>query len=800
MKKILALLGSMGLVATSAMSVVACFGQNEQINQHQEISTLARERAKSLIIADQFGLDHQQVFNHLQNLTNAQTTSRYNEIFNETSINAFNINGKVGATGGILNQIINDNFQITDQTILDLIARMTNNSDNQAEKDRIKNTTGAEQISIILNTLATSVDSILGAGLGSVVGTVSGILPGFINADLISQITNISGKIKDVITNISQTSVQSILRALKNGSDLTTLQYYYEVLDENRFFTVAQMQAQMAFSLVNFFGYGIEKDYKEFVTINPSSPNTINYEGVSAKLFEFIKSGKISKFDFNLNLEKTVENLVRFVTILNTLLSLYRTPEIVYSSTGDYSQHLFSETETNDQFMTAINRKRIDTLNINLKGFNFGELIANLQYYLGGDQETGQYHFQKLIYILLSDGTFVGNSSLINLLLAGVAQVELGITNKTEVDSLRSIIGGNVIKRIVNNQRLRLKSIIDGKLWEVIAPSLGENAEQIKNLLLSVETAFGENSFSTLYSGNIRTIINAVQDIMPSDIKTQINNSLTQLFGKEIPNLENLLTRISIKKFLSIFGIAGFENSNIPSMFDHYLNQSINQLVNELGTTFEIKMNDTNAKLLDYNLDFQIFEQVINELLYAVNGQETGLITQILDVLDTNDVKGTLTKVYEILGYVNFDNGIVKADSFMGHLFKFLVPKLETIIKEDQTFIISDIKQTMHDHLTWLLKGAFKVFLNLTQTVDIDSFMKAINNSKNAFSLSETNINFEEENQLKSLTIVVHFDSSLVTFADGTSLTGQKIRYEFVIERTNSKAKFDFTKYTKTLI
>jgi hypothetical protein len=78
--------------------------------------------------------------------------------------------------------------------------------------------------------------------------------------------------------------------------------------------------------------------------------------------------------------------------------------------------------------------------------------------------------------------------------------------------------------------------------------------------------------------------------------------------------------------------------------------------------------------------------------------------------------------------------------------------------------------------------------------------MKAINNSKNAFSLSETNINFEEENQLKSLTIVVHFDSSLVTFADGTSLTGQKIRYEFVIERTNSKAKFDFTKYTKTLI
>jgi MOLPALP family lipoprotein len=464
MKKILALLGSMGLVATSAMSVVACFGQNEQINQHQEISTLARERAKSLIIADQFGLDHQQVFNHLQNLTNAQTTSRYNEIFNETSINAFNINGKVGATGGILNQIINDNFQITDQTILDLIARMTNNSDNQAEKDRIKNTTGAEQISIILNTLATSVDSILGAGLGSVVGTVSGILPGFINADLISQITNISGKIKDVITNISQTSVQSILRALKNGSDLTTLQYYYEVLDENRFFTVAQMQAQMAFSLVNFFGYGIEKDYKEFVTINPSSPNTINYEGVSAKLFEFIKSGKISKFDFNLNLEKTVENLVRFVTILNTLLSLYRTPEIVYSSTGDYSQHLFSETETNDQFMTAINRKRIDTLNINLKGFNFGELIANLQYYLGGDQETGQYHFQKLIYILLSDGTFVGNSSLINLLLAGVAQVELGITNKTEVDSLRSIIGGNVIKRIVNNQRLRLKSIIDGKL------------------------------------------------------------------------------------------------------------------------------------------------------------------------------------------------------------------------------------------------------------------------------------------------------------------------------------------------
>jgi hypothetical protein len=187
---------------------------------------------------------------------------------------------------------------------------------------------------------------------------------------------------------------------------------------------------------------------------------------------------------------------------------------------------------------------------------------------------------------------------------------------------------------------------------------------------------------------------------MPSDIKTQINNSLTQLFGKEIPNLENLLTRISIKKFLSIFGIAGFENSNIPSMFDHYLNQSINQLVNELGTTFEIKMNDTNAKLLDYNLDFQIFEQVINELLYAVNGQETGLITQILDVLDTNDVKGTLTKVYEILGYVNFDNGIVKADSFMGHLFKFLVPKLETIIKEDQTFIISDIKQTMHDHLT----------------------------------------------------------------------------------------------------
>jgi len=763
-------------------------GNNEQINQ------LALARAKSLVIAENYGLDHKLTHNVIQ-----KNQTDYNNLFNDKSINQIenpdiNLKGTTGRKGSILDLFANGN-----ETVLEGINNLPESikgilGANDLEED----TTGGELIANGIETIFPLISGLIGgiSNIGSLLGMVTGLLGDTklnIATDVINDIQNKFNDFKE--NSFSEQYVKPILHALVVGSDLT------------RFADLAvdQMYAGLVFAFVNALGYGLEDDYEEIDIVSQSKILNGKFNSSANYIHEnLIKNKRISNFDFKRDPAKIIENILTFVSILNAILTIYRTPEVDFNKPleegKNRSQYIFSDELKNDDFVLSKAKTLVKDTNLNLKAFNIAELLVNVRYYLSGSS----YSLQKLLYILLFSGRLnsVSPSPLIDLIFAILDKEMSGIA------IAKSVISTNVFKKLVNNEQLALDKIFNGFFWNIIKSKItdlfpeGEKEsgpEKIRTAALAIQEKMGSQPFTLLYSGNLRTIfeIPELKELLPESVIDTIND----LFGENnAVNIRNLLGKVKLGKILSVAGLGGNEtNPNVPNFFNRFTNKSIKELINEITNYLSITGKEKSSEIDTYVIDFSLVEKIVIELFYRANGKETGLINQVIDSI--ND----LDNVWKLLGFVNTseDNTIFKADSFLGRILNLVMPKVTEIIEDDNISVNKIVEANLKDTLIWLLKGLFEFIPTLFTANKIDSFVdELVNNNANAWDYWYEDTMVEPfSSELKASTITIELNPNWITFKDGTKLTGKKIKYEFVVERsTNADNKFDFTKITKTLV
>jgi len=539
------------------------------LTQEEQFSKFALERAKSLVLAENYGLDHKSTHDVIK--SSSQNSSKYDQLFNDKSINEIKnsdlkLQGTVGKKGSIFDLILNDNTKSISDSLKDLPSELQLILGTNKFEDGMS---ASEEVTVILDSVLVWFSTILG-GIWNTGGLLS-IIPGILDMinvlpDAITGIQNSFNEFKE--KPILKEKVQPILRGLAVGSDLTRF--------EN--LTVNQMYSALIFSIINVLHYGFENDYQEPDIVEQSKNGNYN-EAVNYLINKFLTDNKEKKvipkstseesnqtdekvpdekvpdekvpdekvkedtgFSFDRNLGKIVENLITSATILNTILSIYRTPEInLNTEPGEgktRSEYLFSNEQTNDDFVRAKSIIVVKDLKLNLKGLNLGEFVTNIKYYLGGSQHS----LQKLIYIMLFSGTkgAVSYGSPLFEFIFTLINVKWLKLSWFELSAAKVLILNYIINPIANNKLLPVKVITNSNgIWKFIGPKLNEMfpglGDKIRDLLLQMEELLGTNIISTLYSGNLRTILEMpeIEDLFEFIKKSQIEKAEKEKAEKE---------------------------------------------------------------------------------------------------------------------------------------------------------------------------------------------------------------------------------------------------------------------------
>jgi len=796
------------------------------IGQAEEINKLALEKAKSLIIAENYSLDHKIAHDFIikqkgQSVLQKDDQNDYDKFFNDKSVTQIrDSNLDLKGSGGRIKNIV-DIFFPNGLNIIDI-------EDAKKLPDELGGILGVKNweegisqsgiLTKIINNVLTLITTVFSSGnLSGIFSLIPQILGGFeILSDAIGDIQK--GFNEFMENSLPKETLEPILDGLITGTDLTR---FNDV-------TVDRLYAIVIFSIINALGYALEDNYNEIDVIAQSRAINKKFESSA----NYIVNSDFSSFDFGRNPAKIIENILTAVTSLNTVLSFYRTSEIDFNSIPvgkktpetpekesneskeikSRSEYLFSDELTNNEFVEKNAKLLVKDLGLNLQGLNIAELLTNIRYYFSGSE----HHSQKLLYVLLLSsqrGGIVG-SPLYEFLFT--------LLNKKmpEIPTLvGSLLVSNALLQLLNNQKLKIDKLLNMDLiWKGIANIPGirdaiknrlpedqqENGpEEVRAAIIHAqEEILGEKSFTFIYSdGDLRRILELpdLKKILPKSISDTIND----LFGEKQANLSNLLKEVSLGKLLTLFGVKGINNDpNIPNYLNRFTNKSIIELISQITGYFGINGTEKAEELERYRLDFTLVKSIANELLYEANGQDTGLISQIIGVLDKPE------KVYELLGFVSIkeNNLIIKEDSFLARLLFLVLPAAKEKVNEEKNLVLADISKMKGDIFMWIAKGLAGISefaYDYYGGYEAEEFLEnVVKNSDNAWTnvIISDPVLFDITTELKSSKITIEFDPSLITLKNGSKLSGQKTKYEFVISRKEKTDKFDFTKATKTIV
>jgi len=805
MKKILSILASLTIFASTTVTVISCTtnGSNpyhnnpnynpNNSNQTEEtkkaIEQAMEARIKAAILTDNYHINKQQTqdvaFRHISN-TEQNLKTTYNTFFDESSLDhvttkEIDLNGNLGFEGGMINPILNQ----------------VNLSD--FFKEIIKNITNIDLNSQDLKTqivqIFTTIRDILQGFSASAIADKLPILITKIPSGIMDMIPKIIGNTLSDVTQsfvntfANRSVVETILNGLVQGSDLSRFANS----------TVATLFDAFFVNLTNLVGFAIDEKY---TAIDDTA--TVNFDQLGEYWYNNRK--KLSEFSFTKNLPGTVEKLISTLAIFNALLTIYKTPTIL--PTDD--QHLFDNQTTNDEFVANMQTKTLASFEFDLTKFHLGQLISNSVYYLGQTNLVGQQRFQKLLYITLFNGDLSSDDSKIpsfwkfafSLITANSKSSDATISPEIakKMNPLyHETLAPKFLQPILNNHAINITEINtedkNKTLWSIINGTDGSPATPgLKNLIDSLYRVLGEKPMNGIYHGDLREIIDSFATLTEQMSIEDIKAKIDKLIG--VNNPLNVITLLNAKlsDILALANVEGYVENDlglIPDYPGYYTTRSLKELVNDLGQTFKMNGNESIADLTYYYLDFTVVKNMLISLLYD-NGinENKGLLADAIDALVKNE------PLPPVLGYnpTNFDE--IKRTSFLGQLLTFFVPELSPL---DSEYINWKTDLTgKQDNFNWIIDGVLSILINTTKPVDYTDFIKKVLEIDRAFEIKILSKKLSKNGNIKSIEYIIIYDLSAVETALGYPNKDIKTKtYHLSFNRNNEVDTYKFIKFDK---
>ena len=744
MKKLLAILGSLTLAATSSSTLIACGGMlqvrkalapilNYFNNSQNNLVGASFQKAKSVIIDDQFGIDQTKTLEILNGFSAQENIDNYDAhdgTLSSTSIlkdvmgkylgtntvdngavmgKNVHLGGHLGTESGLesllpaqfkpyLRQflswiksgnLVNSPFW----NMQDLNRTLTNVDDIFKSGGEGVNLILDQLIKLINNQFNIDLKSVLTTWLPKIINTINGVM----NGDKISQL-------RSLLPNINALYQQALSTALQ---DISAANLTFKDLNQKLFSLMVQILEQVVVltpdANLDNLGTGLDDEEKflttflnqlikgqSLTTVDLSNPTT--WAGLLKPVFEFIIISNVyfQQFD-SLKSYQVVDH-----------------------------QHLFSASEDNYTFLSELKDVKVsDSVVFKDQGVNLNYFVANLNYFLGSLQnfdQTSEYRLEQLLFLLFNDASNPSqngdpyyfdkeSSTLTHLFNVGLG---LGYLNNLVPEAILTIMQTPSLKttifntlkpiflgfingddasgliNLVNNVLPLLPTLIPGLNQFPLNQIFDILQLMVKNLARYPDAS--KNMFHFLFSGDGNKLFQGVE--LPESLQKVLGN----LFGSGEKNFLTLLNK-PLFEILSLFGVKGFEQGTINPIGDNYTLKSLPQLFGLLNNYLN-HLNPSGSKNANLYVDsanadnsLQNFNKkdikVEVDLLQRLIGKDTGennLISQVLIKLFglNPDGSGTLTlDVPDALEYLGFlGNDTYQLDSFLGDFVQLSLPNL----------------------------------------------------------------------------------------------------------------------------
>jgi len=811
MKKFLSLLAALTLTGSAALTVVSCADSEntppyrnkdyfpEDLHQSEAEKLAINEaviaRLKAAILTDIYQINKQQTRDVAFRAFSGQEKNLQKTFANhfdeenflasatKNQVLAINLNGNRGYNGGMLDYILNDlrlnglvNFLKTFLNI-DLASQQT--------KDKIYQ---------LLGTGRDVLQVFTGEHLAK-------NLPGYfkkIPSDLLNKLPDDHDP--NGIRSLLPASVQTLINAflptkqldivldgLAKGTDLSAY----------KDFTLAQIGDAIVVNFVNFYGYGTNPEFQPFDPLTLGQSGDLNR--VSAYLYEH--HNDLEKFDLKPKMEVGLESLLKFISLFNCAMTVYKTPTVQPKD----DQHLFNESQDNETFVAEIQTKVLSSFNLDLTHFNLGTLVDNFVYFFGQPKaENQRIAMAKFGYLLTYHGVISKTNPLPSFWKLVFGMVQANPATKSTGEQLNQMyqetFGPQMLKPIFANQGWKLADIkdktINPTLWKAIDEAPKPTADGVIKTLDLGASLFAKNPLDALMTGNLRPLFESFETFFNATDYLRMKEDLQLLFGQTEPiNAKNLLS-IKLGSILGWAKIQPFAVNQfglVPDYAGYYTNRSLRELVMEAGLTFKTaELDDLKYYYVDFNRLHKLFIQLFHDNQLHQDPNQGFIADFVQAYLEHDDFNN-------LIGYQPDDYNLVRRDSVLGTLLELLVPPIS-----EQTGEIINIKETFdqdivnrNDYASRFFDAIMSVLLNSFKPTPYTDFLTKAIRVDQAFSLHQELV-YHGDGDIKGGTYTLTFNDEILAKALGYQpITKQIYNYTLTFNREKQAENYRFTKFIK---
>jgi len=710
MKKILAIVGSFALFASTSTTVVACVDNtvsNEQTDNEkydntpeiQEITRNAVDRMKSVVLADQFQLSDDL---NWAGIVDYDKTNNYTTLFDEDSVKTsekFRVN--LDGTGGEPNILAKQLVGLIINGIGNLPIPGLDGLINGLNLDDY-----IDQFGDIVTLLPKTITSMPLQQLVTLVPTVIKFLGGLV----MGLIGDPAGNTLNLLAEVISTALESALKnygvndLIKTLIDATDVEIYKDL-------SFHDLSRRMWMSLLTTIGYGVNSSYVsnptneiDYITNPTDGKVSSNSKRVAAKIGSILKPVKEGETKEPI---KPIEGEEReFLGVLKYAISTVKMLEIYLQFFGEDfftlipdvkdwtpdkgNEHLFSKTKTNREYFHSLREAKVSTLTQVKSGINLSFVWKVLKTFVGtpADKESGPM-FQKLLNALLTDYQITGQEQrlffpvwtdiLENILDFFIDSSNIARFAKDYIGSVlwqlkgiltNEVIPESVIAAIENIENIANSPIINLDLGDIL-----KYITEFRKFLSDTTEAklFMNKAFDYLWTGEISIILPSLLSKMGTKLKLDTFNLQSLIYDAKILDIFNLLN-VDINKYGS-----------------SYTELSISELITRLDTYIDIdkiSYQDLNKENLDLKLIPKILDILVKENPIKLTAEDDdgkeatdhSFIRQLISNLkNPNDTK-IIQKILgiEVVESENQDKPNVEViqNSLIGLIIKFLFPTL----------------------------------------------------------------------------------------------------------------------------
>ncbi|WP_031543113.1 MOLPALP family lipoprotein [Mesoplasma photuris] len=658
MKKLLALLGVVSLVASSSALVVSCTdkktdNQNEKDNEKenidikdsQEIKTSAALIAKQLILADQKQYD----------------LSLLKQKYAEAKVS--------DSLQGIDKKIVIKNDRLLNRDLIEKYFDYSTTTGDFSEFIDL-NLSGRKgnELGDLYNLLPENIMGMNKDSIFNIMNIVIDVLPTLSTDTLSALLGSISINIDD-LTSMLKSSGQGLINNELSENDFQSIINDINVFDKIGNLNIKQADNILWISMFNAINLIINPNSK---TYSYDSDDSIK-ESLSMVGLDLLNNIKNKNSSASNQSKNSIQIYGKVFTEILTAISMIQLKLQLFEYDKAFqpidSLHLFNGEESNSEFLNRMYFGREESFNDYLKNedfqLNIKFVLKELSYYLGNinkDKDPNGYILQRGINILFGVQTEVkvkgdvtmekANGGPIAAIFAPV--LKSLITDET-IDMIWNQIPGYVswltskaaVARALDTDMLYglLASVIYGLSNDTEIKGLKVMTDEISSLVWIAITKIGliEKPFSTLYKGDLRTdgVIsvagNALINIYDKLVEQIPNGAevITKLFGDKPINLTTLF-EIKLKDLI------GIESKSK----DSYLSQSLTDLINKVSDDLNLNKINEPSDNQKYQISLKELQNIFKNFL---NGKSISEIFEsIKPILKPDDQSTDLIK--EIAG------------------------------------------------------------------------------------------------------------------------------------------------------